>query len=144
MKIVYKYGRHPKYDFDKDERLSKILNGKHGQKGKPDKNHVTGAFDSFLTIWLLTLPEKFREWYNICGIKGSQKKCPATKVMNYNEIALFPRFALGDSSKLLIYPQCKNYDYLPKSWNLMKCFEYYLLQKEFWTTKSIEAEWKNV
>ena len=34
------------------------------------------------------------------------------------------------------------YDYLPKSWNLMKCFKYFLLQKKefFWTTKSIQAE----
>ena len=110
MKIVHRYGRHPNYDFDNDERLSKILNGKHGQEGKMDKNHVTGAFDSFLTIWLLTLPEKFKEWYDIHNIhnKDNKKSYPATKVMNYNEIALFPRFAAGDSSTLYVHPQQKN------------------------------------
>ena len=61
MKIVQTYKRYPNYDLDNDEKLKKIIEGKYGSKTKTDKNHVICACDSFMTIWLLTLPEKFRE-----------------------------------------------------------------------------------
>src|SRR5687768_3959913 len=37
-------------------------------------------------------------------------------------------------------PLFDDYNYFPKSWNLLKCFEYYLEQKELWTTPSIKEE----
>jgi hypothetical protein len=33
-----------------------------------------------------------------------------------------------------------SYELLPKSWNLLQCFKYFLEQNEKWSTKSIEAE----
>ena len=64
MKIVIKYGRKPEYNFEKDENLAKIMDGNFGTEGKDTKNFVTCAFDSFLTIWLCSLPEKFIQWHN--------------------------------------------------------------------------------
>ena len=64
MKIVKKFGRKPDYDFEKDERLARIMDGNFGVGGKDTKNYVACAFDSFLTIWLCTLPEKFKQWFD--------------------------------------------------------------------------------
>src|SRR5207253_1223255 len=60
MTIVQKYGRKQDYNFDNDENLLKVLNGPYGPQGKVNRNQVTTAFDSFLTIYLVTLPEKFK------------------------------------------------------------------------------------
>ena len=150
LQIVYKYGRSPEYKFKNDERLSKILNGKHGLQGKSDKNHVTLAIDGFMTIWLLTLPEKFKEWSDFQNKTSTDnnKTYPPTKVMDMNEVPIFPTFAKNQDSSRLHYNQSKakpnDFDFLPKTWNLMKCFEYYFHQKELWTTASIEAEWNDV
>ena len=101
MSIVYTYGRNPDYDFASDERLAKILNGRYGLHGKTDKKHVLGAFDSFLTIWLLTLLEKFEEWFQAFK-PDNQKKYPETKIMNFNQYPIFPYFSVDtDSTELL-------------------------------------------
>lgn len=47
------------------------MRGKNGPKGKTTRKPVTVCFDSFLTIWLLTLPEKFKEWYDFHHPKKS-------------------------------------------------------------------------
>ena len=47
---------------------------------------------------------------------------------------------IKDSTRLSPHPLTGTYDYLPDSWNLLKCFEYYLEQKELWTTESIKKE----
>src|SRR5687768_3988396 len=63
MTIVKNYGRQPNYNFEEDERLARIMNGNHGPRAKATKNQVICALDSFLTIFLITLPEKFKQWY---------------------------------------------------------------------------------
>lgn len=62
MTIDQKYGRKPDFNFDNDENLAMVLDGAYGPKGKVNRNQVTIAFDSFLTIYLVTLPEKFKQW----------------------------------------------------------------------------------
>ena len=64
MTIVQRYGRKQNYNFDNDENLLMVLNGPYGPKGNVDRNQFTCAFDSFLTIYLVTLPEKFKQWYD--------------------------------------------------------------------------------
>ena len=54
--IVKKYGRDEKYDFSSDDRLSKILQGSYGFNTANDKRQNTLLLDSFMTIWLITLP----------------------------------------------------------------------------------------
>ena len=61
MTIVQKYGRKQDYNFDNDQNLSIVLNGPYGPKGKANRYQVTCAFDSFLTIYLVTLPENFKQ-----------------------------------------------------------------------------------
>src|SRR5687767_4699680 len=94
-----------------------------------------------MTIWLLTLPEKFNDWYqlhNIHQLKGNL----TTPFLPLRERPTFPFFP--DLKKYTcLMPNEKNgtYNFLPSGWNLMNCFDYYLEQKEKWTTKSIEMEW---
>ena len=60
MEIVKKYGRNPNYNFETDEKLNSIRCGEYSDLDN-NKNKDMLAFDGFMTIWLLTLPEKFQE-----------------------------------------------------------------------------------
>ena len=91
MTIVKKHGRKPDYDFGNDQNMAKILEGSFGTEGKSNKNHVTCAFDSFLTIWLLTLPEKFKKWYEYHN-SDSRPRVEGTTMMDINESPKFPVF----------------------------------------------------
>jgi hypothetical protein len=141
MTIVQKHGRKPYYNFYTDPKLQTILNGVSSPCQKNNKNYITCAFDSFLTIWLLTLPEKFKQWYKISNInndKGFQK----TTKMDMTQRPSFPRFEQdSDNTKLSHHSLTLGYNYLPDSWKLVPSFDYYLMQREKWTTKSIEDEW---
>jgi len=143
MQIVQTYKRYPYYDFDNDENLKKIIDGKYGSKTKTDKNHVICACNSFMTIWLLTLPEKFREWYEY---HHSTVQPPYEEKVKM-DFRIGPAFLWFDRKKdyTRISPHALigGFGYLPKTWNLFECFKYYLQQKEMWTTKSIEMEWAN-
>ena len=105
----------PVYKFENDEQLSNILKGKHGLQGKDDKNDVTLSINSFMTIWLLTLPDEFKEWSDIYITTGNTNSYPSTKLINYIEIPLFSGFEMGDSSNCALHAQKEGYDYLPKS-----------------------------
>src|SRR5688500_3840694 len=136
MKIVIKHGRKPNYDFGKDEKLTKIMEGSNGTEGKTTKNNVTCVFNSFLTIWLCTLPEKFKQWYEHHNSK-TKKHAPATIIMDLNQAPSFPWYLAARHFTKLALPWKHNYDHLPSSWNLLECFEHYLEQKELRTTQSI-------
>ena len=86
------------------------------------------------------LTEKFKDWYenhNIWGNPGVEE----TTVMSLSESPSFSPFGLpGANTCLAKNPDTESYDFLPQSWNLLKCFQYYLEQEEMWSTKSIEAE----
>ena len=45
-----------------DDRLSKLLQGIYGFNNANDKRQNTLSLDSFMTIWLLNLPEKLNKW----------------------------------------------------------------------------------
>ena len=82
MKIVKKHGRKPLYDWDKNTDLSLIKNGKWGEdEAENDRKKQILAFDGFTTIWLLTLPEKFKEWYDYHLNKKRNIPGVATEVM---------------------------------------------------------------
>ena len=63
MFIVKTYGRNDLYDFTTDKKLSFIKYGEFSDVNcyGTEKQKIL-ALDSFMTIWLLTLPEKFMEW----------------------------------------------------------------------------------
>ena len=123
MTIVQKYGRKQNYNFDNDENLLMVLNGAYGPQGKANKNQVECAFDSFLTIYLVTLPEKFKQWYDYQN-GGIQDNYEPTAKMDLRRIPIFPMFENeSDHSKLSPYPVTEDYDYLPGTWNLLECFE---------------------
>ncbi len=63
LHIVKTYGRNPNYDFDNDQRLFHIRNGNFSVRNHTDRTKQILLIDSFITIWLLTLPEKFQAWY---------------------------------------------------------------------------------
>ncbi len=107
-----------------------VLNAAYGPKGKANRNQVTCAFDSFLTIYLVTLPENFKQWYDFhnAGIQDNYE--PTTK-MNLRHIPIFPMFEnKSDHTKLSPNPVTEDYDNLPGTWNLLECFEYYFNQTE--------------
>lgn len=139
MLIVHKHGKTPSYNYDKDPKITRIMEGPHGLKEKEDSKHAAIAIDGLMTIWLLILPEKFQEWYAFHNFPnyGFEK----TTVMKMNERPSFPMFATK-KVKTNIHPHLatRNYKFLPTSWNLTNCFEYFLEQKQLWTTRSIEAE----
>ena len=60
MHIVKTYGRNTEYDFQTDQKLAVIKTGNFSDQENNDKRKITLAFDSFMTIWLLTLPENSR------------------------------------------------------------------------------------
>ena len=65
MTILESWGRkQPSYNYSNDKKLTKIMNGEQGLKGKDKRNDIICAVDGFFTIWVCTLPEKFKEWYH--------------------------------------------------------------------------------
>src|SRR5687767_16020013 len=63
MHIVKKYGRNDDYNFETDPKLDCIKTGDYSDQKNLDKTKNILAINSFTTIWLLTLPEKFQEWF---------------------------------------------------------------------------------
>ena len=61
MEVAKKYGQYYDYNFNSDETLTAIKSGFFNDQTKFNKYQAMLSFDSFMTIWLLTLPEKFEE-----------------------------------------------------------------------------------
>ena len=120
--------------------LEKVKTGLYSAQGKTDVTKQTLAIDSFTTIWFLTLPEKFAEW-NVSQVVWNSSGAQATIKMNILDTPFFPEFKKNKAhtSLKLTAPQ-DNHAFLPDSWNLLECFEYYLKQEAIWTTKSIDNE----
>lgn len=72
MHIVKKYSRNCEYNFNSHPKLA---TGPSSDQSKTDRNKIILCIDGFLSIWLLTLPEKFKEWYN----QFDQMKIPQVK-----------------------------------------------------------------
>ena len=62
MNNVKKYGRNAQYNFKNNSKLTIIKKGDFGDQMSGNKVKTIIAIDSFMTIWLNTLPEKFHEW----------------------------------------------------------------------------------
>ena len=61
MQLVKKVGRGDLYEFDLNEKLSVIKSGISNDVTTNEKIRQILSFNSFITIWLLTLPKKFKE-----------------------------------------------------------------------------------
>jgi len=143
MQIVKKFGRNDKYNFENDEKLAKIKSGMHSviENSVPPKS--TLAISSFMTIWLLTLPEKFQEWFK--NRNSLSNLAPGDDKLFFTGTPSFPIFAAPNSQTSLIgHPDKIKYEFLPKTWSLLECFEYYYNQKGMWSTMSVEKEWDSV
>src|SRR5687767_14938073 len=122
LQVVKQYGRTAKFNFENSEKLKKIKHGQFGDNNNTNKVKSTVSIDSFMTIWLLTLPEKFKEWYE-SNNSLSTIVMEETSVMFLLDQPTFPEFAPNKThTKLDKNPETKSYDFLPKSWNLEKCF----------------------
>ena len=138
MHIVRTYGRNVEYNFDADPKLAKIA-GIHSDHRINDKTKIMLSIDGFMTIWLLTLPEKFKDWAEYYG-KIEALAVENKPVMSFGEAPLFPVFSSKKwDTFLAANPQSSSYEFLPPTWNLLNSFKYYLEQKELWTTKSIDT-----
>lgn len=62
--------------------------------------------------------------------------------MSLSQMPSFPAFVRTSHSNLLINQPSNLYEFLPSTWDLLECFEYYFKQKELWWTKSLEYEYK--
>jgi len=143
MTIVRTHGRIPKYLFDKDERLKTIKLGDGGlEKAGDDPNKQEIAFNSFLTVWLLTLPEKFEQWYKYHHGQTTSKEVQQTNIFNLLDTPSFPGYNNKDCTALQPSAETGNFNFLPKTWELLDAFEHFRQQKTFWTTPSIEWEYK--
>ena len=142
MNIVSIHGRDKSYKFEADEKLKKIKEGSYGDQLAGDKTKNIIAFDSFMTIWLLTLPEKFQDWWQFHKTENNIPR--QSYILLYHEVPAFPSIAPNTQSCLQKNPSKNSYDILPNSWDLRKCYIYFFDQKELWTTKSIEREYESI
>lgn len=61
MNIVKTYGRKQDYNFCYNEKLKEAQKVFFSDKSKTDNAKLMLSIDSFMTIWLVALPEKFKE-----------------------------------------------------------------------------------
>src|SRR5688500_14740699 len=112
MTIVETYRRNINYDFANDKRLTKILNVDYSLSGKTKKYEVICAFDGFVTIWLCTLPEIFKQWYAFHN-PGDQQGYKPKIHMDIRETPNFPSFENASvSTKLSPHFLTLLYNYL--------------------------------
>ena len=97
------------------------------------------CFDSFMTIWLLTLPEKFKEWFDHYD-NNYDEEIQDRAQFNFAERPNFPFFDKNDNTRLCKRENAKSWNFLPNSWILNKCYEFYYGQTALWMTKSIKYE----
>lgn len=78
-----------------------------------------------MTIWLLTLPEKFKMWYEV-HLAMASDDTPTLEIKNFREVPSFPQFGSENvHTKLIPNINTNTFAFLPKTWELMKCFEYF-------------------
>ena len=122
------YGRYDNYNFSTDDTLALIKSGDFSDyfNNNTEKQKIL-AIDSFITIWLLTLPEKFKEWFDNHNKDGLE----ARSVMSYTERPSFPIFENPKTYTLLSKnPYTSSWKVLPKSWNLLESFKHFFDQNE--------------
>ena len=121
MSILKTHGRNTECNFMNDPKLKKIIEGDSGYKPLGDKPKNILAFDSFITIWLITLPEKFVEWYKHHNT-SEDINTNSKPFLNYVEVPNFPNFYPDFYSSLEKDSTLEHF--LPSSWNLKNCFQY--------------------
>ena len=63
LQVVTKYGQSYDYNFETDDQLTLIKTGMFSDQSKNNITQIMISINSFMTIWLLTVPEKFKEWF---------------------------------------------------------------------------------
>src|SRR5688500_6865467 len=101
MYIVEKYGRKNGYNFNFDEKLASIESGKYSQLQNTGKTGSILSIDGFMTIWLLTLPEKFNEWHEYHNGLIDNGDVGTTKIL-YSDGPKFPQFLSKNLSTCLV------------------------------------------
>ena len=141
MDIVQKYGRNVPYDFESDVTLAAVRYGDFSYKENSVQSKKLLCIDGFMTIWLLMLPEKFREWYELYSdLKRSGHS--ENTLLSKTDLPKFAKFGSDGSYTFLTKnPDTQSYDFLPQRWNLMECFERHVQQEDVWCTESIEFEY---
>ena len=139
LDLVKNNGRYDGYYFGSDYDLSEILNGKFGTELCNNQKKLTLCFDSFMTIWLLTLPEKFKEWFDHYD-NNFDEEIQDRAHFNFAERPNFPFFDKNDNTQLCKRENAKSWNFLPKSWILNKCYKFYYGQTTHWMKKFIEYE----
>ena len=115
MQVVKTYGRTPNFDFDTSNKLKTIKIGQHGDQSITTRKESFISIDSFMTIWLLTLPEKFKEWYEF---QNSENKpaTPTRAIMSLKDKPKFPKFAKTNlHTHLVKNPNMDSYEFLPET-----------------------------
>src|SRR5687767_7193396 len=104
------------------------------------KTKMMLTMDSFATIWLLTLPEKVNTWqkhHDTCAADGIK----VDSILSPTDSPSFAEFTSPEASTCLTAnPETQSFQFLPDSWRLMECFEYFLDQHEKCSTPSIEFQ----
>src|SRR5687767_15643024 len=119
MKIVKKYGRNDDYNFKTDKKLDCIKTGDYSDQKNLDRNKIILAINSFTTIWLLTLPEKFQEWFDQCKTLFNAINKAGT-LGYFTGIPSFPHLTgLNTKNCLIGWPDPNKYEFLPMTWSLM-------------------------
>ena len=88
MHLLKKYGRSDLYEFSLDEKLSVIKSGFLDDVITNEKIKQILSFNSFISIWLLTLPEKFKEWFDNHNKDGLETRA----TMSFTEQPTFATF----------------------------------------------------
>src|SRR5687767_9319364 len=128
MKLLKKYGRNDDYNFETDEKLACIRFGKHSDQHTTNRTKIILGINSFTAIWLLTLPEKFQEWFEQRNTLSNAINDVGPTVF-FTGIPTFPHYTtLNINTSLTGRPDKNRYEFLPDTWNLMDCFEYYYKQ----------------
>src|SRR5688500_9521539 len=129
LQIVKKHGRNPEYKFEDNDILTKIKSGSFGDQLKADTTKGKLAMNTFTTIWLMTLPEKFKEWYE-AHISSDPIDLAGMPIMSHWDTPGFPEFKSDSFTQLICNTNSGSCDFLPQSWKLLNAFEGFLEQTE--------------
>lgn len=104
MEVVKKHGRDKEYNFDKDTKLAKIRDGIFESEAQLDRIKNMLGIDSFMTIWLITLPAKFVNWWKYQKSE-TEKNSEEQKILSFKEV---PDFNFSISQITLVLRRMKH------------------------------------
>ena len=116
-------------NFEKqDWKIGKLKSGKDSSSKKAKNPKSTLAINSFMTIWLLTLPKNFRNGFDKCSSLSNMT--PKDDIDFLLMSHYFPVFIHPTLKHLFLHNPGPNlYESYQEDWNLMSCFEHFITQK---------------